>query len=485
MQFVVIRLGKDSKANIHDLDKADAASLPMSFDFVCTQVEEGIEAGDIAFIWFGSDNSQGTPTTWKQGLRAIGVIDSLARGKGFNDQSTIALTIHAILPESVDQYDLLENAATFFKYFSKYPVIGLKSSRNNAIQKVHDSDPRRNTSALLTSIVGLFPQVRDQLAAGLPGLLPLLTFSPVSPLGSGSHAAKVDLKHDPVWQWISHEIFHKGERNFLFLGAPGTGKTWYAHEIAAQLTGSGAARQAYVQFHPSLSYDDFVEGYTPRLGKSSSIVEYTVESKHFLLLCEAARGDGGNLYVIVIDELSRGDPSRVFGDLLTYIEGSYRDKPFSLSYSRRSAHIPDNVVIIATANPYDRSVGELDDALLRRFVMREFPPSPELLKSHLTAEKVDAGLVARLLHVFGLINSRLPNGFGHAHFWKIRTEEDFRTLWTSRVEFLVKRALMFEDEALTQLRQEIEAVFPSPAVSVEPEDDAKPVEEADAAEEAS
>lgn len=481
MPFVVVRLGKDSTTDINNIDSG-TATLPFSFTFECAQVEEGIDAGDYVFIWLGSDNNKGQPTAWKQGLRAVGKILSLARGASFNDQSQIEIEVFAVLPRSIDQFDFLERSASHYKYFSKYPVVGVRSSRNNAIQKAHEGDLRQQSAALLTSVCLLFPELKEKIVAAEPDLAPLLEFVPLGNLDAVSKPSPIDLSADPVWQWINYEIFTKGEHNFLFLGAPGTGKSWYAHEIAEQISGGDPDRKTVVQFHPSYSYDDFIEGYVPGLDKTTSSVRYSIQRKHFLDLCDKARGDGGSKYVIVVDELSRGDPSRVFGEILTYIEGSYRNKEFALAYSRDKTYVPDNVILIATANPYDRSVSELDDALLRRFTIREFPPNATLLEKHLLDAGVAAPFVQRLIHVFNLINGRLPNGFGHAHFWNVRNESDFRKLWDARVSFLLKRAFMFETEILEQLRQEVDGIFPLEADQPEQQGETGAVVEAAAGE---
>jgi hypothetical protein len=468
LQFVVIRLGKDSVLEIKQLDGTDTNTfVPFNFSFVCTQVEEGIGPDDYVILWLGSDNNKGQPTAWKQGVRAIGRITGLQRSGGFNDPCDIQIEVISVLPESVDQFDFLERSASHYKYFSKYPVVGVRSSRNNAIQKVNEDD-RQKTSALLTAISILFPDIEDHFETHAPELISMLNFIPVGEAQTASPSKSIVSDTDPVWAWVSAEIFKKNERNFLFLGAPGTGKTWYAHEIAKKLTNSESGRSAFVQFHPSFSYDDFVEGYTPRLRDGGTAVEYRIQAKHFLKLADKAKGDGSNLYVLVIDELTRGDPSRVFGELLTYLEVDHRNREFSLAYSGETTFVPKNLIVLATANPFDRSVGELDDALVRRFAMRDFPPDPKLLAERLHKIGVSQALAPRLLHIFDLINQRLDNGFGHSHFWNVRTEADFRDLWSSRILFLLKRALQFDDGALQSLTDEIAAVFPDPVVE-EPE----------------
>lgn len=460
MQFVVVRLGKDSVQDIKRLDTTDTKSFqPFSFEFVCSQVEEGIGPSDYVILWLGSDNNKGQPTDWKQGIRAIGQIETLDRSGGFNDPSQITIKVVALLPESLDQFDFLERSASHYKYFSKYPVVGVRSSRNNAIQKVNEDD-RQRTAALLTSVTILFPCIRDQFAAFSPDLLEMLDFVPVGNAQPSTHATtKIDDK-DPIWTWFAAEVFKKHERNFLFLGAPGTGKTWYARKVALKLAEGNQDRISFVQFHPSFSYDDFVEGYTPRLHGSGTNVAYEIQAKHFLRIANKAKSDGSNLYAIVIDELTRGDPSRVFGELLTYIETDHRGEEFDLAYSGKPTFIPSNLVILATANPHDRSVGDLDDALVRRFTMREFPPDRTLLERRFDENAVQPSMSKRLLHAFYLINQQLGDTFGHAHFWNLRTETDFRDLWQSRLRFLIGRALQFDDAALASLHDDIAKVFP-------------------------
>ena len=462
MKFVVVRLGKNSIADIlHLNDPITLGAVPFPLLFTCTQVQSAISEGDYVILWLGSDNHKGQPTSWKRGVRGVGRIDHLSRGAGHNDTSNIKMEVIAVFPESIDQHDFLERNASLYRFFSKYPVVGVNSSRNNAIQLVNEGE-KVNTSALLTAICIRFPEVRKQLDENAPELGHLLSFAPTS---GSSEPKKVPTKipdTDLVWKWASGEIHDKNERNLLFVGPPGTGKTWYAREVASKLVGGDVSRYLLVQFHPSFSYDDFVEGYTPRTSDGSSTVEYRLEPKHFLRLCDEAEKDEDNLYVIVIDELTRGDPSRIFGELLTYIEAEHRGTQFSLAYSGEPARVPKNVVVIATANPYDKSVGELDEALVRRFVLRDFYPDGEALGRRLRDLGGTEEFASRVLHAFAIINDVAPDGFGHSHFWNVRTEDDFRTLWKSRVLFLLRRALLFDEENFDNLREQVEGVFPDP-----------------------
>ena len=471
MGFVVVRLGKDSVPTIKQFSDGDSAP-PFEFDFKCKQVEETIDVGDYALIYLGSDNNQGIETAWKQGLRGMAKIVSLDRGAGFNEESTFSLKVISVFPKSLDQFDFLERSATLYKYFSKYPVIGIKSSRNNAVQRVRD-DPRENSSALLTAIKLLYPEIADDLAAYANELLEMLEFIPETEVPKNGGVASSD---DPVLRMVERAITERNELNFLFLGSPGTGKTWHAHRVANTLTGANGNRIAFLQFHPSIAYDDFVEGYSPTLASDQTSIKYEIKPKHFLRLCDAARADADNRYVMVIDEISRGDPSRVFGEMLTYIEPAYRDRTFTLGYSGKLYSVPANIIIIATANPYDRSVGEMDDAFLRRFEIVEFEPDKLALRARLIENGMPEPLQKKVLHLFDALNSAVPNGIGHAHFFGLRTLEDVGQVWRARLRFMVQRMLQFEPEKWQAIEARFKEMFgdfgadlPGDQVTVEPD----------------
>lgn len=454
MGFVVVRLGKDSVPTIQRFSDG-TSEPPFDFEFTCKQVEETIGEGDYAFIYLGSDNNQGVETAWKQGLRGIAKIVELDRGKGFNHESTFTLRVISVFPKSLDQFDFLERSATLYKYFSKFPVIGIKSSRNNAVQRVRD-DPRENTSALLTAIKLLYPELSDDLAAHANELLVMLEFIPENEVPQNGGIATAD---DPVLRMVERAINERNELNFLFLGSPGTGKTWHAHRVANALTGANGNRIAFLQFHPSMAYDDFVEGYSPTLAADQTTIKYEIKPKHFLKLCDAARADADNRYVMVIDEISRGDPSRVFGEMLTYVEPDYRDRTFTLGYSGKPYSVPSNLIIIATANPYDRSVGEMDDAFLRRFEIVEFAPDKDVLRGRLTKNGMPENLQRKVLHLFENLNAILPNAIGHAHLFGLRTAADVEQVWRSRLRFMVQRMLQFEPEKWEAIVQKYEEMF--------------------------
>jgi 5-methylcytosine-specific restriction protein B len=271
--------------------------------------------------------------------------------------------------------------------------------------------------------------------------------------------------NDPIWLEVLQAIEDRGERNLLFFGPPATGKTWYAQRIARKLVGNDTSRLTVLQFHPAYSYDDFVEGYSPKLDANKGMVAYAPEKKHFLKMCEAAKESPEQRFVIVIDEISRGDPSRIFGDLLTYIEPTYRNVTFTLSYSGEKARIPDNLIIVGTVNPYDRSVAEMDDAFVRRFHMIEFRGDQNKLRLKLEEDGASSDLVNRILHFYSTVSAALPNGFGQAHFYGCSNREDVLARWNGRLKFLVSRALTLEPDRMEDINRTFDELFGQPGLT--------------------
>ncbi|NQZ32930.1 MAG: DUF262 domain-containing protein [Oceanospirillaceae bacterium] len=179
MKFVVIRLGKDSVPDIVKIDSyRHGLENPYLFDFTCKQVEESIvtdlEVEDVfAFIYLGSDNNKGIPTVWKKGLRALGVIQKITGRFSFQSTCVISINVLSIFPSSYSSITFLENTSELYKGFSNYPVIGLQSSRNNAIQKVNESE-RQDTKSLINAISIITPTFRFDVSRFIPQLIPLL-----------------------------------------------------------------------------------------------------------------------------------------------------------------------------------------------------------------------------------------------------------------------------------------------------------------------
>ena len=166
------------------------------------------------------------------------------------------------------------------------------------------------------------------------------------------------------------------KKNLILQGPPGTGKTWLAKRLAFALIGERDDHKVRaVQFHPNLSYEDFVRGWRP-VGDG----KLTLVDGPFLEMMTAAAKDPTSRYVIVIEEINRGNPAQIFGELLTLLEVDKRtpNEALQLSYNRSNGErvfIPDNVYVIGTMNIADRSLALVDLALRRRFAFIDLEPT--------------------------------------------------------------------------------------------------------------
>ena len=165
------------------------------------------------------------------------------------------------------------------------------------------------------------------------------------------------------------------KQNLILQGPPGTGKTWLARKLAYALVGyEDDSRVWPIQFHPNMSYEDFVRGWRP----SSNGLQLV--DGPFLRLVREAGDAPKNRYVMVIEEINRGNPAQILGEILTLLEPNKRraEEAMSLAYPRTSServHIPPNVFVIGTMNVADRSLALVDFALRRRFAFFDLEPT--------------------------------------------------------------------------------------------------------------
>lgn len=183
---------------------------------------------------------------------------------------------------------------------------------------------------------------------------------------------------DREWlQEIVDMLSHK--KQVIFYGPPGTGKTYLATKLAAFLTSLGGTFQV-VQFHPSYAYEDFVEGFRPRIVNGA--LTYELTPGPIKNLADEARKNPGEPFFLIIDEINRGNLAKIFGELYYLLE--YRDESLTLQYGTNSDDefaLPKNLFVIGTMNTADRSIAMIDAAIRRRFYFIEFSPIEKPISS--------------------------------------------------------------------------------------------------------
>lgn len=262
---------------------------------------------------------------------------------------------------------------------------------------------------------------------------------------------------DPVLVQVQ-KLLGLGTSGVILTGVPGTGKSYYAKRIAKHLVKDHEQDIFRVQFHPSYGYEDFVEGYRPDENSQSG---FRVVDKTFLLACQRARdlGQAKSLVVLIVDEINRGDPARVFGELLTYIERAYREEKFTLPFSGKHFSVPKNLMLIGTMNPYDRSVAQVDAAFVRRFDHIEISPSREVAESLLER---GAGFtqdqISDIGAWFDAAQRLVPFGIGHSFFAEIKNLNHLKLVWQYRMRPTAVQAVELNDGAMGNLTASFEAL---------------------------
>lgn len=238
----------------------------------------------------------------------------------------------------------------------------------------------------------------------------------------------------------------------ILSGPPGTSKSYYAAAAAESLAGGVKDRYRFVQFHASYQYEDFMVGYTPTINGW--------ETKHgaFMELVLDAITDPDHVYVLVIDELSRADVGRVFGEALTYVERSKRELPFRIA-NGAEIRVPENLILISTMNPFDRGVDEVDAAFERRFAKVSMDPDRDLLNAILESNELVDPIKGRLTAWFDRINGHARRNpaaaVGHAYFSTVTDAKSLADVWDYQLKYLVQRAFRRDENT----RAEIEAAW--------------------------
>ena len=258
--------------------------------------------------------------------------------------------------------------------------------------------------------------------------------------GVGTAIPLEELAAELMWEpdrlhMVIRGLEDKGQ--VIFQGPPGTGKTFVARRIAQWYQQQGGDFRI-VQFHPSYSYEDFVEGYRPVRNQDGQ-VGYDLIPGPLRLMAKQAREKPDAQFILVIDEINRGEVAKILGELYFLLE--YRDEGVDLQYSHDSFRLPKNLWFIGTMNTTDRSIALVDAALRRRFYFFGFypdePPVQGLLRRWLRENNREALWVADLVEAANRILSDRHLGIGPSHFMKKDSPLD-----EAQVRFIWEQAVM-------------------------------------------
>lgn len=272
------------------------------------------------------------------------------------------------------------------------------------------------------------------------------------------HLFIADKQFDEIIETLEYK------KNIVLQGPPGTGKTFMAKLVCyAKMQEKDNARIEMIQFHQSYSYEDFIQGYRPKDDGG-----FHIESGVFYRFCKRAVADPNRDYFFIIDEINRGNLSKIFGELMLLLEADKRSTEYavSLTYSRgidNKFYIPSNLYLIGTMNTADRSLSIVDYALRRRFAFIDISPVFDgKFIEFLTNKGASTPIINKICNNINRLNEaitdKLGDGFriGHSYFCNVgegATEQWYRRIVTLEIAPLL-REYWFDNKELADRKIE-------------------------------
>jgi 5-methylcytosine-specific restriction protein B len=284
-------------------------------------------------------------------------------------------------------------------------------------------------------------------------------------IGPVSASLADELLLDRAWLQEIVDLLNE-KRQVVFYGPPGTGKTYVAQALAKHAV--GGEEYDLVQFHPAYSYEDFFEGFRPKLDAGE--IEFELRPGPLRRLADQARDSPERPHILVIDEINRGNIAKIFGELYFLLE--YRDRSITVQYGNEQFSLPDNFFVIGTMNTADRSIALVDSALRRRFYFVAFLPSDEPLRSLLGKWLVREGHPEEAAEYLQALNEALARvdandetSIGPSYFITRDGPPDLDRIWRHAIAPLLEERF-YGARSADEIRQE----FAPEALVLDPED---------------
>lgn len=387
LSFATLRLGKDSVDDINHINAHQPGIIETQTEITvtCTQVPTEFDVGTIVFLWLGSDNNKGMPTAWKQGFKTVGQVEEIQRGEKYNDESIIVLNARYVFPEAVNRLDILQKAPMAYYWCSAMPVIGLDDHSNQTVRMIVADTERSDIKAFLYSLNAVQSDFKENIIQVFPELQELFQYKVPDP-NEALVAIPEPGKLSP--EEIQRENARlKDGQNALLYGVPGSGKSWtIEHEYC-----HSDSRVERLVFHPDYTYSDFIGQILPSVADDGQ-VSYEFTPGPFTQILKEAYWNPGTEYILVIEEINRGNAPAIFGEVFQLLDrktekSEENDDGYPIGTSEygitnaniakivyddptKKVRIPSNLSIIGTMNTSDQNVFTLDTAFQRRWDMR-------------------------------------------------------------------------------------------------------------------